>query len=69
MPVGAAIFTPSSAKSAIMPPSPSLSMRIAKLTYLIVVMTNKVQRIRDNAPSVVAASGLAPVRLRTVFNV
>ena len=46
-----------------------LSMRIAKLTYLIVVTTNKVQRIRDNAPSVVAASGLAPVRLRTVFNV
>ena len=30
---------------------------------------NKVHRIRDNAPSVAAASGFAPVMLRTVFRV
>jgi hypothetical protein len=36
---------------------------------LIVVTMNKVQMIKDNAPSVVAASRLAPERLRTVFRV
>ena len=42
---------------------------IAKLTYLTVVTMNKVQRIKDNAPSVVDATGFTPVRLRTVFSV
>ena len=53
-------FTPSNDINARMPPSPSLSMRIATDTYLIVVMTIKVRITSDNTPSVVAASGVRP---------
>jgi hypothetical protein len=55
--------------SARIPPSPSLSTRIAKDTYLIDVTIMSVQITSDSAPSVAEGSGLAPVRLRTVFSV
>ena len=44
-------LTPSSVISAMMPPSPSLSTRMAKLTYLTVVIRTSVHRISDRAPS------------------
>jgi hypothetical protein len=52
-----------------MPPSPSLSMRIATDTYLIVVTTIKVQTTSDSTPSVVAVSEVPPVRPSTVLSV
>jgi hypothetical protein len=52
-----------------MPPSPSLSTRIATDTYLIVVTTIKVQITRDNTPSVAVASGVPPVSPSTVLSV
>ena len=51
-------LTPSNDISARIPPSPSLSMLIATDTYLIVVMTIKVQTTSDSTPSVAAASGV-----------
>ena len=52
-----------------MPPSPSLSMRIAIATYLIVVTTTRVQMTSDSAPSVTLGSGRSPVNARTVLSV
>ena len=49
-------FTPSSAIKARMPPSPSLSTRMANETYLTVVMMKSVQSTSDSAPSTAAAS-------------
>src|SRR5271163_4856144 len=53
-------LTPSRVMSAMMPPSPSLSMRMATLTYFTVVTMNSVHRISDRAPSVAAGSGMRP---------
>src|SRR5580704_5525772 len=62
-------FTPSSDMSARMPPSPSLSTRIATDTYLIVVTTIRVQITSDSTPRVTTESGSPPVRPSTVFSV
>src|SRR5215472_17223092 len=43
-------FTPSSAIRARIPPTPSLSTRMAQPTYLIVVITISVQMINDRIP-------------------
>ncbi len=43
-----------------MPPSPSLSMRMAKDTYLIVVTMIRVQMISDKVPRMTARSGWPP---------
>src|SRR5580700_2133330 len=60
-------FTPSNDINARMPPSPSLSTRIAKPTYLTHVTTISVQTISDSAPS--TACGSLPPRPSTVFSV
>ncbi len=39
-----------------MPPSPSLSTRMAKVTYLMVVMMKSVHSTSESAPSTVAGS-------------
>ena len=52
-----------------MPPSPSLSMRIARPTYLTVVITISVQTISDSEPITAGAAGWAPVTSSTVFSV
>src|ERR1700732_5477522 len=51
------------------PPSPSLLMRMAKVTYLTEVTMISVQITRDSDPSTVNASGLSPARFNTVFRV
>ena len=51
-------FTPSSAISARMPPSPSLSTRMAKETYLTVVMMKSVQTTSESAPRTVGGVGM-----------
>ena len=55
--------------SARIPPSPSLSTRIANDTYLMDVTMMSVQITSDSAPSVAVGSGLPPVRPRTVLSV
>ena len=60
-------LTPSSDISARMPPSPSLSMLIATLTYFTEVTIISVHTIRDRAPSVVSGPGCAPVTSSTVL--
>ncbi len=60
---------PSSDISARMPPSPSLSMLIANVTYLTEVIKISVQMISESAPSTVSCVGAAPVMFKTVFNV
>ena len=62
-------LTPSRVISAMMPPSPSLSTRMAKLTYLMAVMMKRVHTISDSAPSVAEGSGWGPVVSSTVFSV
>ena len=62
-------FIPSNDISARMPPSPSLSMRIATDTYLIVVTKIKVQTTSESTPSVTDRSGAPPARPRTVLSV
>ena len=62
-------WIPSSDIRARMPPSPSLSTRIAKDTYLTVVMMNIVHKISDSMPRIMLVSGLPPARSRTVLNV
>src|SRR2546430_17066217 len=52
-----------------MPPSPSVAMRIAEVTYLTQVIMISVQITSDSGPSTVDASGLSPARLNTVFRV
>ena len=42
-----------------MPPSPSLSTRMAMVTYLTLVITISVHTIRDNTPSTVAGLSAA----------
>ena len=61
--------TPSSDISARMPPSPSLSTLIARLTYFIVVMAISVHTISDSTPRIVVASGRVPVTSSTVLKV
>src|SRR5689334_19617394 len=46
------------AMSATMPPSPSLSIRMATATYLNVVMTTRVQKISDTTPSPAVVLGV-----------
>ena len=50
-----------------MPPSPSLSMRIAIDTYLMLVTITSVQTSSDSTPSVVPRSTWSPVAASTVF--
>ncbi len=52
-----------------MPPSPSLSTRIATDTYLIVVTMIRVQITSESTPSVTDGSGAPPVRFKTVLSV
>src|SRR6202035_2123514 len=62
-------FTLNSDIKARIPPSPSLLMRMAKVTYLTDVTMIRVQITRDSDPSTVNASGLSPARFNTVFRV
>src|ERR1700719_5122709 len=62
-------FTLNSDIKARIPPSPSLSMRMANVTYLTDVTMISVQITRDSDPSTVNASGLSPARFNTVFRV
>src|ERR1035438_913581 len=62
-------LTPSSDMRARMPPSPSLLMRMANETYLIVATMIKVQMTSESVPSITPRSGFLPVRARTVFKV
>ncbi len=52
-----------------MPPSPSLSTRIANETYLTVVMMKSVHSTSESAPSTVAGSDGASVVPRMVLKV
>jgi hypothetical protein len=52
-------FTPNSAIRARMPPSPSLSTRMANETYFTVVMTKSVQSTSESTPKMVAGSDAA----------
>ncbi len=47
-----------SAASAITPPSPLLSARMMKATYLTVTTISSVQKISDMAPNTAAADGM-----------
>jgi hypothetical protein len=58
-------FTParigvSSAVSARMPPSPSLSARIMKITYLIVTMMMSAQKMHDSTPRTLGSATVRP---------
>jgi hypothetical protein len=55
--------------SARIPPSQSLSTRLTKDTYLMVVSAISVQTTSDSAPSVAVGSGLVPVKQRTDLSV
>ena len=60
----------SSAISAMMPPSPSLSTRMATETYLIEVIMINVQKMSERLPRATALSSTcAPFTLSTVFSV
>ena len=52
-----------------MPPSPSLSTRIASATYFTEVTMISVQTISESDPSAACADGCAPVVSSTVFSV
>ena len=52
-----------------MPPSPSLSMRMASSTYFSVVTTISVQTRSDSMPRVTARSAWPPASDRTVLSV
>ena len=52
--------------SARIPPSPSLSMRIATVTYLMVVMIVRVQMMSDKEPNTISGSGLPPASAYTL---
>ena len=52
-----------------MPPSPSLSTRMANVTYLIVTTTIRVQMMSESEPTMAAGSGLLPVSASTVLRV
>src|SRR5580704_18095386 len=60
---------PSSAMRARMPPSPSLSMLIAKITYFTDVLMISVHRISERTPRTMSGFGAPPVRSRTVLSV
>jgi len=62
-------FTPRRDIKAKIPPSPSLSTRITKVTYFIDTVISKAQIIRDKSPSIASADGAPPERLITVLNV
>ena len=52
-----------------MPPSPSLSTRMASRTYLAVATITSVQNDSDRMPSSVAGSAWPPASPRIVFSV
>ena len=62
-------FTPNRAIRARMPPSPSLSTRMANETYFTVVMMKRVQSTSESAPKTVAASDGAAAVPRMVLKV
>ena len=52
-----------------MPPSPSLSILMAKATYFTEVMMIKVQMISDSTPSTASLVGVPGVMLKMVLSV
>ena len=62
-------FTPNNAIKARMPPSPSLSTRMANETYLMVVMMKSVHSTSERAPRIVAGSEGTSAVPSTVLNV
>src|ERR1019366_6481600 len=62
-------FTPNNAIKARIPPSPSLSTRMANETYFTVVMMKRVQSTSESAPSTTPASGEPSAVPRMVLKV